>query len=86
MLEMSPELALVAPAHERELLLAALPRRDPNAFLLFPAWELAARPRRGRLALGVAAYLLESAFSMALVGVAVVGALAGAIVLLELVR
>jgi hypothetical protein len=88
--ELSPELALVAPAPERELLLAALPRRDPNAFLVFRDPVRVARPSRvrraARLAVGALAYALASALVMAGVGVAIVGGLTAAIAVLELVH
>jgi hypothetical protein len=90
MSEVSPELALVAPAPERELLLAALPRRDPNAFLVFrpPVRTVrSSRARRaGRLAVGTVAYAVASAVAMTVVGVAIVGGLTAAIAVLELVH
>lgn len=88
--EVSPELALVAPAPERELLLAALPRREPNAFLVFREPVRLVRPSRARraarLAVGAVAYAVASALVMAGVGVAVVGGLTAAIAVLELVH
>jgi hypothetical protein len=86
--DLSPELVLVLPPEQRELALAALPVRAPDAFLDFRGIppSTPAAPSRGTAPRPVAAlaYAASSAFGMLLIGVTVIAAIVVIVLALQL--